>query len=84
MITEVAIKIGTTIYSLPAPNRHHNIIWKLAEEGIELPDDDIQGFLTDEGKFLDRFEALGYALKHNQVKDVNNIRANRLFSEDLW
>jgi hypothetical protein len=42
------------------------------------------GFLTSKNRFVDREEALQIALNNNQVKDINNIRANMLFSEDLY
>lgn len=76
------------VYSLPPPNRHHNIIWMLAEK---FPEEDNfnrmdirQGFLDDQGNFLDRYEALKVALEAKQVKDEKIIRAQRLFSEDVW
>lgn len=43
-----------------------------------------QGFLTSKNRFVGREEALEIALRENQVKDINDIRGNRLFSEDLY
>ncbi len=43
-----------------------------------------QGFLTSKNRFVGREEALEIALKENQVKDIDDIRGNRLFSEDLY
>lgn len=44
MITHVAVKYGDTVYSLPPPNRHHNVLWTMppgkARRGV-------QGFLRD-------------------------------------
>lgn len=79
-ITCVAIQYEGETYSLPAPNRHHHVIRLIG--GIHGPD--IQGFLDDEGNFLNRKDALRVALDAGQVLDPANIRANRLFSEDLW
>lgn len=79
-ITHVAIKYNGKVYSLPKPNRHHHVIRMIG--GISGPD--TQGFLDSNGNFLDRFEALEVALSAGQVIDTNNIRASRLFSEDLW
>ena len=43
-----------------------------------------QGFLTSKNRFVSREEGLIIALKENQVLDKNEIRENRLFSEDLY
>lgn len=84
MITHVAIKHNGKVHSLPAPNRHHHILWKAVEETGKGLHGGEQGFLDDQGNFLDRFQALEHALACNQVKDINDIRAGRLFSEDVW
>ena len=44
----------------------------------------IQGFVTTEGRFVGREEALKIALENNQVIDESEIRGDRLFSEDLY
>ncbi len=44
----------------------------------------VQGFLTSKNRFVDRKEALIIALKMNQVKDINDIRGDNLYSEDLY
>lgn len=100
MITHVAIRSHGVRYSLPAPNRHHHILWVLskrrgnegapevADESLMAesldPGENSQGFLDDQGNYLNRVDALAHALACNQVKDPNNIRAERLFSEDVW
>jgi hypothetical protein len=43
-----------------------------------------QGFLTSKNRFVSREEGLQIALKQNQVLDLNEIRGDRLFSEDLY
>lgn len=81
----VAIKYEGKVHSLPRPNRHHNVIRAIAQEnGVGIKGGDIQGFLTDTGRFVGRVEALRIALRAGQVLDPSNIRAGRLFSEDLW
>lgn len=79
-ITHVAIKYDDHIFSLPKPNRHHHVIRMIGG----IPGPNIQGFLDDEGRFLDRKEALQVALAAGQVLNPADIRANQLFSEDLW
>jgi len=79
-ITHVAILYHGHVHALPEPRRHHDVIRSMG--GISGPD--IQGFLDNDGVFLNRKEALQVALDAGQVLDVNAIRADRLFSEDLW
>ena len=43
-----------------------------------------QGFLTSLNRFVTREEGLIIAMRENQVKDLREIRGNRLFSEDLY
>lgn len=87
-ITHVAIRFRGVIYSLPAPNRHHHVIWMIARQlGISHVDEiggDSQGFLDASGKYLNRVQALEVALHNKQVKDPNGIIAGQLFSEDVW
>lgn len=43
-----------------------------------------QGFLTNKGRYVERDEALEIALREGQVIDLNEVRGNRLHSEDLY
>ena len=66
MITHVAVKRFGVVYSLPKPNRHHHILHMLYDLGItqaKIREDEIQGFMTDSGEFLDRKKAIVYAKK---------------------
>lgn len=84
-IASVAIRYEGRTYSLPPPSRHHHIIRMIAEEnGVGVHGDEEQGFLDSDGAFLNRKQALDVALAAGQVLDPANIRAGRLFSEDLW
>ena len=44
----------------------------------------VQGFVTTEGRFVEREEALTIALENNQVLDKSEIRGDGLHSEDLY
>lgn len=44
----------------------------------------VQGFVTSNGRFVDREEALIIALENDQVLDKSNIRGDSLYSEDLY
>ena len=87
LITHVAIRFNGRIYSLPAPNRHHNVIWKIAEDTrvktVDAHGDD-QGFLDSTGKYLTRKEALDIAVTNGQLKNADVILHDQLYSEDLW
>lgn len=88
MITHVAIWRNDTIYALPKPNRHHNV-FKIMPFEDRYTDGywDIQGFLDEQGNFLDRRKALVHAAEHHQVirpADPKFYQGNELFSEDLW
>ena len=44
-----------------------------------------EGFLTDKGEFLDRWEAADHAYECGQlVETAEEPRIDRLMSEDLW
>lgn len=89
MITHVAIQYNGRTYSLPKPNRHHDIIrliYKETGKGIDGPD--VQGFLDNYGNFLNRYEAMDHAKQHNQLirpeNQTNIYNGSKLFSEDIW
>ncbi len=87
-ITHVAIRFRDVVYSLPAPNRHHDVIRKISEEtGAETVNTmgEDQGFLDEGGRYLTRRQALGVAQREGQLKDgALGLRLGRLFSEDVW
>lgn len=57
--------------------------WKMNREQISKVKT-TQGFITNHNRFVGREEALLIALDNDQVKDCSNVRADRLFSEDLY
>ena len=73
-------------------HRHHNCISMFAlivgfpynENAIKLLRTEVQGFLTNTNKFVNRKEALDIAIKANQVLDINEVRSIGLHSEDLY
>lgn len=79
IITDVAIRFKDKIYSLPKPWRHYHI--QILIGGIYGVD--TQGFLTNEGKFVNRAEAKKIAIESWQIiPPVNEEKA--LYSEDVW
>lgn len=71
-----AIKVGKIIYSLPQPARHHNIIHELYfATGYRVRSSSKQGFLTEDGDFVDRETAF---------RITGRSRDGKTYSEDLW
>jgi len=64
--------------------RHPSCIHKIKEIYGKPQKIKEQGFLTSEGKFVDRKKALDIAIKAEQYKPFENIKHNILFSEDLY
>jgi len=88
-ITHVAIRFQGVIYSLPAPNRHHDIIRHIVETvaGVSKVDsrNEDQGFLDESGRYLTRRQALHSAKINNQLKpDTMGPKLGQLYSEDIW
>lgn len=64
--------------------RHHNCFTTVAMlQGVRKErntKDEVQGFLTNKDRFVDRYEAAKIALASGQIKEPTE----RLFSEDVW
>lgn len=82
-IIAAAMDVGGVICFVPQPGRHHDIIRKLAAVGHPIPVHGRQGFLTDEGQFVDRRLALGIAEIAGQLLPGKGA-SGELFSEDVW
>lgn len=85
-ITHVAISYAGRIWSLPAPNRHHDVIREIIQQtrsGLYGPHS--EGFLTEDGTYLDRRSARWLAASTGQFKrSAGGTQSEELFSEDLW
>jgi hypothetical protein len=82
MIIGPAIKKDNIIYSLKKPKRHHDVIKYIIEEFKLDAKNGEQGFITHDGKFLNRRDAAEYVLKR---KDITKLSwPPLLYSEDLW
>lgn len=67
--------------------RHPNCLYqKCAITGLRDAEsgENIQGFLTNTNRFVDRKEALIIAKNADQIIDLENVRGDRLHSEDLY
>lgn len=83
IIVAAAVYHGCVI-SLPRPARHHTILHTLDAMGIDAIKihGDNQGFITSEGRYVNRVEAFGIAYRAKQL--ITNSKGPQLFSEDLW
>jgi len=66
--------------------RHGDVIRKINAEGDMVTHARFtQGFITDDGQFVDRYEALKIAISCNQLLNPKNLWAPpTLMSEDLY
>ena len=85
MIDRVAIKYKDTVYVGNDNERHMNVydrmydILKEMNQSIDMKYC-TDGFLTDDGKFLDRSSAADHAFECGQIP----CNKPELYSEDLW
>ena len=96
MILFAAIKYGEMICYVPRPGRHHNIkhtistMLKDSRKGLSdwAYENEIEGFVTNEGQFLDRRQAFIHATACHQITcrrtGPGDYNGDDLFSEDLW
>lgn len=84
MIKAVAIHYRGTVWTMPAPCRHHHVIGNIVRDTRDYVfGDSVQGFITESGHFVDRFEAYKIAKENKQILPGQG-KADRLYSEDLW
>ncbi len=84
-IVGAAIWYEDVICSMRPPARHHNIIRKMSDLG--LPEEawrlQNQGFITNTGEFVDRYQACRIARAANQLIREPTPK-DMLTSEDVW
>jgi hypothetical protein len=83
-IVAAAIFHGATI-SLPPPARHHTVLQTMSivmgVDAIQVRPEN-EGFLTSDGRFVNRVEAYYIAWRAGQLKEGKQVP--ELYSEDLW
>lgn len=83
-IERAAIRRYTTIWSVPRPGRHHDVIAFMSEQGVDaLGDYTTQGFTTSTGRFVNRREAMKIAEDAGQLLGEPHV-VGELFSEDIF
>lgn len=87
-ITHVAVRFRDVVYSLPRPNRHHDVLRKIreetGEERLTNMNGENQGFLNESGRYLTRKQALISAQLNGQTREDRPIWHGELYSENLW
>lgn len=79
-------KIPSKMYDIPC-HRHADAFYIISQF---LDADEIdksrteQGFLTHDGTFLNRYDAMDEAIKCNQLPPYAKDECAELYSEDLW
>lgn len=82
-IDRVAIIYNGVIYSLPRPNRHHDVIRHIHEVTGATTIDGDQGFMTNDGQFVGRRQARLIAERSGQLLPRAS-KGKELYSEDVW
>ena len=86
---------GSDYFQIMCGKRHCNVLEMMYKLGIEYEKKTaVQGFLTDEDQFLDRYDAARMAYYSGQlssetevwkkIASSDEIYAIALYSEDLW
>lgn len=87
MITHVAVRFRGQVWSLPAPNRHHDVIRHIVRRTgayyVDAHGDD-QGFLDSAGNYLTRSQAYRLAEAAGQLRADRPNWDYELYSENLW
>lgn len=81
-IVAAACQIGGLTFSMPAPARHHDVLWSMRAAGVEGPEE--QGFLDHRGVFVGRKAAMIVANNWGQVSPDEFEPDRELFSEHIW
>ena len=85
MITHSALRKDGIIY---IGKRHHNIFWMAGLQKLfpfKFFHNSEDGFLTQDGRFLNRQEAAAYVIEIKQeLKGLHKFNGHKLYSEDLW
>ena len=89
MIVSAAVKVILDDYcgsEVCIPIHRHKDITPICQSLLGYkPFLDAEGFLTDKGEFLDRWEAADHAYECGQlIETAEEPRIDRLMSEDLW
>ena len=84
-IIAAAIKTGPVNVALVLrPGRHKDVAEHLVKKGMKEPAEESKGFVTSEGRFVDRVEGKQIAYEAQQIITREGLERDELHSEDLW
>ena len=87
-IVAAAVQIEGVTISLPQPARHGQVLHSLDSMGVPEAFQHVacQGFLTSEGRFVNRVMAkhIAHRAAQEQLRPASEQHGRDLFSEDLW
>lgn len=81
-VVAAAIRIRGNVFSRPAPARHGDLLLIYGEPGTHPHPTRDQGFVLDDGRFVGRLRAVGFAKRAGQITAPK--WPPYLYSEDLW
>lgn len=88
MVIKSAVKIvdrKDSLVYVVTDKRHADIYERLHEEKVDLNNFEVtEGFLTDDHRFVDRYEAKRIAVAAKQLIVPEEDTYPALFSEDVW
>lgn len=82
--------VNDSYWAILTGKRHPDILEKMFQLRLIYDKNTaIQGFLTDDDRFVDRFEAMEIAMQANQIsenilKEIERTKQMQLYSEDIW
>ena len=82
-IVAAAVRYGDIICMVEKPGRHHNVLHRTYELSKGQMMHGEQGFVTSDGRFVDREEGCIIAKLANQIVEKHGPPCC-LFSEDMW
>ena len=86
-ITGVAVIFDGKTYSLERPFRHHHVLTMMHMDGVVLYGPHKEGFLDEDGNWLNRKDAFVLASANGQLnrrKGPEFYQGDELYSEDIW
>lgn len=94
MILCAAIEIafqrdGRTVSAVVPGHRHNDCLELMATLGVPRDRQEVEGFITHRGDFLDRYNAYNHALRCGQLSDTTREHKaskgeQQLYSEDIY
>jgi hypothetical protein len=82
-IVAAACQLEGLTFSVPAPARHHDVLWAMDTMGIQVGFA-TQGFLDHRGVFCGRKTAMIIAQQWGQISKEEFEDGGDLYSEHLW